>query len=382
MTRRFFCFVFISFTLLQFCANQEIPNYTLDDVSIIIDIKKAEDCNSLKFCNIRFLPLETNRDCLIGEPSKILFRNDKIYVADFHKAEALFVFDASGKFLFKNAKKGKGPGEYLSFTDFDIHTNGDVYLYDNWGSKIEVYAPDGKYLRTIKQDYRLLNICLVENNIYLHHLYDAKMIAALAVNEMDSKRINFLMKDKRFLHDMDLKHSNYSFYDSQGGVVYYAPKFSSIVYSINSEGVHPAIGVNNLRRAPENIVQEYLQTRQKSSKAFEIITDRPYFWEIVYVYEIENYISMRIIMGGPHYYQTLFYDKRKGIACFASPFDFIRDIGFALSKIMGSTGKEFFSVVDFDSENTIHQKILQTRKDLSNWKEEDNPVIILFDLEM
>ena len=52
------------------------------------------------------------------------------------------------------------------------------------------------------------------------------------------------------------------------------------------------------------------------------------------------------------------------------------------SDITGSTGKNFFGVINFNSENSAHKKILESNEELKNFKEDDNPVIAIFDLDM
>jgi hypothetical protein len=111
--------------MMQSCVNQKPSNDLFKDIPIVIDMDSVKR-DSLKLSHIRYVPLETSDECLIGDADKTLIRNNKIYVADFSSAMALFVFDMNGKFLFKIARRGQGPGEYTSFRDFDIQTNGDI----------------------------------------------------------------------------------------------------------------------------------------------------------------------------------------------------------------------------------------------------------------
>jgi hypothetical protein len=39
-------------------------------------------------------------------------------------------------------------------------------------------------------------------------------------------------------------------------------------------------------------------------------------------------------------------------------------------------------VVSFDAENNFHKEILESREELKNWKEDDNPLIALFNSDM
>jgi len=92
------------------------------------------------------VPLETNKNCLIGAVSRISNLNDKFYIQD-KKNKLLFVFNEKGKFLFKIDKKGKSKGEYLELRDFKIDKKGDIYLLDF--GKIIKYSSAGDYMSTI-----------------------------------------------------------------------------------------------------------------------------------------------------------------------------------------------------------------------------------------
>ncbi|MDR2037710.1 MAG: 6-bladed beta-propeller [Bacteroidales bacterium] len=361
---------------IQLCINQELPEYSLEDIPIIIDIDSAKVA-PLNVNHIQYIPLETSKECFIGHPSKVLIRNNQIYVADFDNAMALFVFDMQGKFIFKIARKGKGPGEYISFQDFDIQNNGDIYIFDHFGKKFLIFNSTGEYLRDVKTDYYLSNFCLVENKMYWSKLWESgKMFANLAAYDIVDRKIEFLLKNKKFLHDLGLLNfSTYSFYYSPNRT-YYSPKFSEIIYSINNEGVFPMIGIKNLLKPPVNIIEKW--SREDPYKRTKVMTEEEYFIENVYIYETDNYIVIGCMRGANR--NSLLYNKHTKSACSISVVDYYVTLGVTEAK--GSTGKYFFSVVDFDPENELNFQILKSRKELVNWKEGDNPVIVLFDLKM
>jgi hypothetical protein len=62
--------------------------------------------------SIKIIPLETNDESLIGTISRVYLINDTIFVADYSKTKSIFVYDNSGRYLYKICKKGQGPGEY------------------------------------------------------------------------------------------------------------------------------------------------------------------------------------------------------------------------------------------------------------------------------
>ena len=72
--------------------------------------------------DFHFIPLETNDSCLIGSIAAVQIVDDRIFLLEGQKREALFVFDMNGKFKQQIGKKGGGPEEYQYISSFDIDT--------------------------------------------------------------------------------------------------------------------------------------------------------------------------------------------------------------------------------------------------------------------
>ncbi|MDR2037714.1 MAG: 6-bladed beta-propeller [Bacteroidales bacterium] len=377
--KRISFFIILSFFLSQICINQELPGYSLTDAPIVVDIDSVQSI-PLNLSYIRYIPLETTSDCLIGRINKVLFRDDKIYVADFYQTTALYVFDMNGKFLFKISRMGKGPGEYISFRDFDIQANGDIYMFDHFGKKFIVFDPAGTYLQEFGVNYTFSHFCLVKDKMYWSILWEYnKMIANLAVYNKKEKKTEFLITDKKFLHELNLlNYTSYRFYSSPNGMVYFSPKFSEIIYSIDSTGVHPAIGIKNLNIPPDHVIKEWGGKSPGSDSGID--SDNLYFKQNIHTYETDRYITFQCITETTVSSSIFLYDKNSHSICCSPFFRYYTDIG--TNGIRGSTGKYFFSYFDPNLDNEYHLKIFKSREELKEWKEEDNPVIVIFDLEI
>jgi hypothetical protein len=374
-----------SFLWIQFSAGQELPDYSPEDASIVasIDSIRRIELKLSNFSNVRYIPLETDTNCLIGYIDKTLVRDNRIYVADFYKATSLFVFDMNGRFLFKIARMGEGPGEYLSFRDFDIQSNGDIYMFDYFGRKFLVFDSEGKYLRKILADFIVSYFCLAKDKMYWSKIQDpeyAGRIATLAVHDMTDESTEFLLKNKKFLLDNEqFRYVPYAFFTSPSGVTYYSPRFSEIIYAIDEKGVRPAIGIRNLRKPPEGVIRKW----ERDAENFEFRTmenDELYFKENTHIYETDRHIAFKCINGLLIPSEHLIYNKSSGT------FSAFRSLFFnkflCVNGPVGSTGKEFFGTMTPFPEYGTHRHLLETREDLKNWQEEDNPVIVLFNLEL
>lgn len=73
------------------------------------------------FSHYTFLPLETRSECLIGSIDEIIPYKGYYYLLD-KQSKAIFSFDAQGKFVWKIAAEGEGPGEYSALNHLAIDT--------------------------------------------------------------------------------------------------------------------------------------------------------------------------------------------------------------------------------------------------------------------
>jgi len=234
------------------CSNRKFNDSSTVGYAITIDLESVERV-SLKIGNIRFVPLETTDDCLIGVADKVLIRNNRIYIADFSRAMALFVFDMNGKFLFKISRRGQGPGEYISINDFDIQDNQDIFLLDPFGKELLVFDSEGKYQHNVNFEFAFRNFCLIENKIYLSHITSSsgKKVADLAVYDIENGKTNFLLDDEKFLYPpIGFTISRYKFYYSPSNT-YYSPKLSETVYAVSHDSITQAIVLKNLPVFPK-----------------------------------------------------------------------------------------------------------------------------------
>ena len=366
--RKITCFIFSLFLLS--CNNQRI-SYSLENVPILIDFNAIEDVQ-VQLRNIRYIPLETTDESLIGAPYKVLIRNERIYVGDFTSAQALFVFNMEGEFLFRIARRGQGPGEYRSFTDFDVRDNGDIYIFDVFGRQFLIFDSMGQFLRDIRVDYFMQSFSLVGNKMYQSVLWgrgSGDHFANLATFDLATRRTTPLIADEISLLNLRFRLWMFNFFRSGNNRIFYAPQLSPIIYSIDENGVHPAIGIKNLPMPPRGVIDRWVQD------GWMDVRDN-YFTGIAGIYETCDYIVFSIAMGLRR--KNVLFNKHTKSAY--EVFDYFSKIGSASPH--GSTGREFFSAIVFDPYNATHADILNSREELRNWREDDNPVIAIFNLDM
>ena len=124
-----------------------IKNY--DEIKITPEKDKVIKLSSFA-SEIEYLKLETHDDCLITRIDKYIKHKNLFFLFD-SEIRGLFVFDEMGRFKYKIANKGKGPGELVFMTTFCIDTYLDrIEIWDAGKTAIIVYDISGQYINEIK----------------------------------------------------------------------------------------------------------------------------------------------------------------------------------------------------------------------------------------
>ncbi len=202
--------------------------------------------------NPRFVPLETNKECVIDKYDDIVIRDSIIFIlSNSGKQHAIFAFNLEGRFLFKLDAQGRGPGEYLGITAFSPNT-GEEYL-EIAAIDIMRYRYDGTHIGN------MLN--LMEYGTFVDYLHFNGMTYAfaegMAIQFMSTgKETNaFKVFDKEwnliqegFPIDMGITSSPFDirskcfFTDSEKA--FFSHPISDTIYEINGQSLNPAYLLN------------------------------------------------------------------------------------------------------------------------------------------
>ena len=148
-------FMILGFFILICACKEEKVDHGIPLNTISFDLEKdlydSKDISGL-VDSIQVIKLETNEDYLISEISKILYDKEYIYILDDDMSSGvLFKYTRSGKFVQKISNKGKGPGEYISLSDF-ILRNDQVVLLDAGIGKMMFFSKSGKFVKEFSVD--------------------------------------------------------------------------------------------------------------------------------------------------------------------------------------------------------------------------------------
>ncbi|MCQ2058435.1 MAG: 6-bladed beta-propeller [Bacteroidaceae bacterium] len=144
------CIVSILFVLYS-CDRINSSNTCSNVVQITANLKQTNISDSLRLSDIAdsvsCICLKSDVGYLIGPIKDIRYESSRIYINQWAQ-QPLLVFNDNGDFLMQVGAIGRGPGEYLSVTGFDIHPiTSQILIWDETSKKIIVYTPDGAYVR-------------------------------------------------------------------------------------------------------------------------------------------------------------------------------------------------------------------------------------------
>jgi hypothetical protein len=113
---------------------------------------------------VNYIALETRDDCLVGQINNIKRDSDILFIQDI-RAKTLFLFSTAGKYIRTIDHLGKGPGEYIHFSDFQLDTtNNRIYILDGEKSRLLCYGYDGQYRHSFSLPERFSNHFLFLND--------------------------------------------------------------------------------------------------------------------------------------------------------------------------------------------------------------------------
>ena len=110
--------------------------------------------------------LETTEESLLGMINQVAVGpTGDLWIGDFDSANALFVFDANGRFKRRIRRVGQGPGEWELLLSFALDEAGDVFLATS--DKLIRLGPDGAFRRETRPSVFPFQVAAAGGRIYL-----------------------------------------------------------------------------------------------------------------------------------------------------------------------------------------------------------------------
>ncbi len=109
-------------------------------------------------------------DEMIYATSKFVVDNNRIYVLDTNVSHTVYVFDYSGKFLFKLGERGRAKHEYTGEPDdFFVDKMNNIHVFDQSGQKVLSFTKKGQIFRiVVTGEHFPYSFGLTNNNRYAY----------------------------------------------------------------------------------------------------------------------------------------------------------------------------------------------------------------------
>lgn len=338
---------------------------------------------------VRYVPLETNDDCLISSIEKIIIYQNYMYILD-NFGKSVLVFDDQGKFISRIGREGKAPGEYINPINITIDENKQfLHVFDDRASKVLSYDLSGNYIKETKVGFRFTAFKILNDSTYIvntdtrtnGHNDFIKNFKLLSVDN------NWEITARGNLYDAS-SCSNISFSRDglykYGNELLYQPTFSYFVYTIDGKRMIPKyeFDVGNMR-LPDffecGITFDEFNKDFDGRKTKYAYIDQP-------IVESKDWLVTTFRYQARYAY--LFYNKKDGAIHWNMMYDLtkLNEEFTSLAPMKGLTEEgEFFAFNDaLNLKREADEFQQQTGKELTNInriKVEDNPVMIFYKLK-
>lgn len=187
--------------------------------------------------DIKYIPLETKDNCLIGGELSIGISGTAIIAAD-HQTRSFYRFDTSGKFTNQIGRQGQGPGEY-SVGLFYMTDPVEKHIYIQDFGNLFCYDFNGKFIKRIDTPSLNMGVSEMLNRdyiVYSNNLYfeNKKNPHQLYVIDKNGKEINkwkgFIEQGKRYGIILSSRDYMYTF----NGATFFKPALEDVVYHVQS----------------------------------------------------------------------------------------------------------------------------------------------------
>lgn len=277
-------FCYFMFFLSIACVDKK----DVASISFQVDRNKACDISEV-FTDRQIVFLETIKESLLEEISKIICFEDRLYILD-DVANSVVVFDTTGKFVSAIRPAGRGPQEYYGLSDFTINRKSkELIIHAHRPGKLLFYDLNCHFKREIA--YRSLISAMA---------YDKDRLVLVNHTEEREPYFTFLsfdeeggISEKRTSSFAEHIHSNQYAVGSlllNSETLTFARRFDNALYSLEGNKV---ILRYLLDFKDHNVPERLYAPREEEEEKRAELQKGGYFFSIVNIKETPSFIFMK-----------------------------------------------------------------------------------------
>ncbi len=368
------------------CNKKQVINNDKIDLEFAVNDWKKQTTLPLDIVNeIKFIPLETIKDNLIGNIDKIVFNEENICILDSKYRQDILIFERTGKFVKKIGNVGHGAGEYLRLTDFNVdkHNNQVIILDDQVHKLIFFNLENEAYIRDYKLNFWASNFIILNEQTFLFYSKEqlSKEQYLLAQLNIKNNKCKWFVKKNEQLPNVSTRFSLF-----QSNNNYFTTFLNDVVYKVNDQVVEPYAKFNFKQDIPQEILNK--ASTGNVSDLLRFLVENNFSFNIENFIESSDFITFDFQLKS--YPTFTIYSKKTGNYIygnhFDSPLDKLRPL-----RMVSVNQDEFVCAIDASSYIRLKNEIQQS-KNVGNIKfsfpqndnsfSESNPVLIFFKFKM
>lgn len=123
------------------------------------------------FSAMEYIVPETgeNQDMLFSSVDQVEYKDGKLYILDW-RYRRLVVFDIDGQPVSSLRRQGRGPGEYLQISAFDVDSDGTMWILDAQKDVLNAYGADGVFRESMPLPFQTDFLKCLDNGKFLFKL--------------------------------------------------------------------------------------------------------------------------------------------------------------------------------------------------------------------
>ena len=344
---------------------------------------------------VKFVPLETTPDCLIGSYDKVIVLQDTIYILDRTQQKAVFAFDMQGRFLYKISALGRGPGEYSRAYDFYVDTVSSHIGILDYG-KVQKYDFKGKHIGQVKLQGGGAGHITYNEGKYNGRSFDGWSKDRSYVFAQFDSLGNLVYRDHPTSNELiEYGVGRKGYFTSNGKGAYFNDFASDTIYRITDAYLEPAFVLDYGKSALSLDVRDRLMERTFSEKlSFFEDNQHLLFFGLQEISMSDDYLLMGVPYGTSLKYALFSFNSH--ITYFLDRSTIHNSV--LRPQYMGLSGNYFIGIMYvnyFNALNNVDDNVLKvTEKEISNplfyqnvsnheaIQENDNAIVCLFSLEL
>ncbi len=332
---------------------------------------------------VKFIPLETNKNCMVGDIKKITMVKDRLYIMDRGINKKIFIFDREGRYLASIGNYGRGPGEFIGLVDFIIDDNkGQLFALDADQRKVLIYnLQDGNFLNDFKINFLSTDFEKLDDNTLSFFSkfpqVNSRKSYSIAIINLKNKSCKWFLEQD--VYDTPLSGS-YAIFKSNS--TYYAPYLKDIVFRLTRGEVEPAITFDfGQKKIPRDKIKG---TNRNTRQIIDLLEkgEKDWTYGIENVFETDQFITFNFTLERRH--TMVIYSKSSADYYYGNRYEggleifrLIRNIAVNDNQFMGVINAYFFEKAERKIlEQGDKELIFEYRQALNTLSNGSNPIII------